>query len=233
VFDAWLPAKDCAQALDLLHADSLKHASSREIPLVGHGDDLDHARVFEDELDQPAHGRRAEAVPLRVARHTEANLGPPLIRVDANAHVTNQFVRRTAGEPELNPGSARKQVYPAHLLNESTGLAVCLRFPSLIPADDRIVPVGLKPTEVGEFKPPQYDSAKGARKGFQHVDSPDTSRFYGDLTVLIRRRTLITVNGWLDSPSAADVNSRVVAVWRVRRQAAEDCVRLCPNELDQ
>ena len=145
VFDARLPAKDGAQALDLPHANALQQAASRQVPFVGHSDHLSHTCLFEDDLDQPAHGLGAEALSLRVARQGEANLGPLGIRVDADAYVAHQFVGGSDREPELNPGSARKRVEPAHLFNEPSGLMVWLWFPTLIPADNRIVPVALKP----------------------------------------------------------------------------------------
>jgi hypothetical protein len=123
--------------------------------------------LFEDELDESAHGLGAKTAALRLACQGEANLGPPVIRTDADTHVPNEFVRGTESDTELEPRCARKQGNLAHLLNEPSSLVVWLRFPALVPAHARIVSVGLKSAQVGERQSPQHDSADRARKGIR------------------------------------------------------------------
>lgn len=77
--------------LDLPHANA-PVGRQRQVSLIGYGDDLDRVCALKAEPDQPAHGLGPEAISLRMGRQSEANLGPPVIRVDADAGVAYQFV---------------------------------------------------------------------------------------------------------------------------------------------
>lgn len=142
------------------------------VPLVNHGDNVTNVSEIEDEADRLSHGFGAQAGALRLRGNSETDLGLLPVGRDANAHIAKQFAGVSIRDPELDPGSGRKEAHVAHVLDKSRRLVVRLRLPPLKLAHNRVVPVRLKSAEIAELEPPQHDAAGTSGKrigGHDHV----------------------------------------------------------------